>query len=221
MPTGSEILEVAAKEIGYHERANKDTKYGRWYGLNNNPWCMMFALWCYEQAGAKIPFKTASCGAMLRWYKMYRPECIVDTPTKGCLVIFDLPHTKTLTDHVGLFESLEGGFITTIDGNTSSSNDANGGYVNRRIRRKNLVHAYIKPRELEEEMTGKDIYMALSDYLAKQPLPEWAKKEVEDAVKLGITDGSNPNVLIPRYQAAIMAKRAYEKAKKDILSTLK
>ena len=70
-------------------------------------------------------------------------------------------------------------------------------------------------------MTGKDIYMALSEFLAKEPLPEWAKSEMEQAVKLGITDGSNPNVLIPRYQAAIMAKRAYEKAKKDILSTLK
>lgn len=221
MATGRDILAVAAKEIGYHEGAGKDNKFGRWYGLNNNPWCLMFVLWCYEQAGVKIPFKTASCGTLLRWYKANQPDCIVKTPTKGCLVIYDLPNTKSLTDHVGLFESLEGGFVTTIDGNTSSSNDANGGYVNRRTRRKNLVHAYIKPRELEDEMTGKDIYMALSEFLTKEPLPEWAKAEMEEAVKLGITDGSNPNVLIPRYQAAIMAKRAYEKAKKDILSTLK
>ena len=55
----------------------------------------------------------------------------------------------------------------------------------------------------------------------KKSVSSWAKAEMEEAVKLGITDGSNPNVLIPRYQAAIMAKRAYEKAKKDILSTLK
>ena len=38
-----------------------------------------------------------------------------------------------------------------------------------------------------------------------------AKEELEEAVKLGITDGKEPMQLIPRYQAAIMAKRARER----------
>jgi hypothetical protein len=57
-------------------------------------------------------------------------------------------------------------------------------------------------------MSGEEIYNALQAYLAKQPLPEWAKAEIEEAKALGITDGKNPMQLIPRYQAAIMAKRA-------------
>lgn len=57
-------------------------------------------------------------------------------------------------------------------------------------------------------MTGKEIYDALTDYLSRQPVPAWAKKELEEAVKLGITDGKDPMQPIPRYQAAIMAKRA-------------
>lgn len=73
MATGRDILAVAAKEIGYHEGVGKDNKFGRWYGLNNSPWCLMFVLWCYEQAGVKIPFKTASCGTLLRWYKANQP----------------------------------------------------------------------------------------------------------------------------------------------------
>lgn len=221
MATGKDILAIACGELGYKEGKNKDTKYGKWYGLNNDAWCMIFCQWVYAKAGIPLLYKTASCGALLRWYQNNQPECIVDKPQKGCLVIFDLPNTKFVTDHVGLYEASSNKYITTIDGNTSSTNDANGGYVNRRTRHVKYVHAYIIPKELEEDMTGKDIYMALSEFLAKEPLPEWAKAELDEAVKLGVTDGSNPNVLIPRYQAAIMAKRACEKAKKDILSTLK
>ena len=57
-------------------------------------------------------------------------------------------------------------------------------------------------------MTGKQIYNALNGYMDTLPVPEWAKKELAEAEKLGITDGQNPARLIPRYQAAIMAKRA-------------
>jgi hypothetical protein len=39
-------------------------------------------------------------------------------------------------------------------------------------------------------------------------VPEWAKTELQEAIDLGITDGTRPMQLIPRYQAAIMAKRA-------------
>ena len=70
-------------------------------------------------------------------------------------------------------------------------------------------------------MTGEEIYLALSEYLTKQELPDWAKAEYGEAIASGFTDGTNPCVLIPRYQATLIAKRAYEKAKKDILTTLK
>lgn len=57
-------------------------------------------------------------------------------------------------------------------------------------------------------MTGKEIYDALQGYLKEQSVPEWAKSELAEAVSLGITDGSNPCQLVPRYQAAIMTLRA-------------
>lgn len=63
----------------------------------------------------------------------------------------------------------------------------------------------------DEYMTGEQIYKELQNYLAKQPLPSWAKAELDEAIALGITDGSNPMQLIPRYQAAIMAKRVLKK----------
>ena len=57
----------------------------------------------------------------------------------------------------------------------------------------------------------KEIYNALQNYLKDQPLPDWADKEMKEAMALGITDGTNPMIFIPRYQAAIMAKRAAKK----------
>ena len=67
---------------------------------------------------------------------------------------------------------------------------------------------YNNPKPKEDIMTGKEIYDALQGYLAEQPVPDWAKAELQEAADLGITDGSRPMELIPRYQAAIMAKRA-------------
>ena len=67
--------------------------------------------------------------------------------------------------------------------------------------------------EEDEDMTGEDIYKKLKDYLSTQPVPAWARDELQEAVDMGITDGMRPMELVPRYQAAIMAKRATKAAK--------
>ena len=68
--------------------------------------------------------------------------------------------------------------------------------------------------EEKDNMTGEQIYNALNAYLDTQPVPEWAKKELAEAKEMGITDGKSPMRMVPRYQAAIMAKRAAENVKK-------
>ena len=60
----------------------------------------------------------------------------------------------------------------------------------------------------DDTMTGEAIYNALKEYTDTAEAPEWAKAELQEAVTAGITDGTRPMELIPRYQAAIMAKRA-------------
>ncbi len=153
MATGEELLAIAAREIGYHEGAGRRTKYGEWYGLQGQPWCMEFVQWAYHVCGADLPFKTASCGELLRWYRKNQPECITNKPVRGCVVIFDFKGTACDTDHTGLFESKTADAITTIDGNTSNGSDGDGGYVQRRTRKLRYARPiYIIPRELEEEM---------------------------------------------------------------------
>ena len=66
-------------------------------------------------------------------------------------------------------------------------------------------------------MTDEKFAEFMNRYLqnqADQPLPSWAKEELQEAVDAGITDGTRPMQLIPRYQAAIMALRAMKGQKK-------
>lgn len=72
----------------------------------------------------------------------------------------------------------------------------------------NFIKSWVKE---DEEMTyekWKEYHERYMAELAEQDVPDWAKAELEEAIKLGITDGTRPMQLIPRYQAAIMAKRA-------------
>ncbi len=65
-------------------------------------------------------------------------------------------------------------------------------------------------KERMEDMTGEEIVKRINEYTASLPVPDWAEAELKEAVELGITDGTNPMGLIPRYQAALMAKRAVD-----------
>ena len=55
MATVRELLDIARGELGYKETpANSNrTKYGAWYGLDGQPWCVMFVEWVFAQAGVK------------------------------------------------------------------------------------------------------------------------------------------------------------------------
>lgn len=207
-------LETAIREIGVTEypRNSNNVKYNTEFygqevhdGLWNTtfPWCMAFVQWCFKHAGYQLPYKTASCSGLLNWYKKNKPERIVTAPKANDIAIFNFGHT-------GIVESVKGQYVTCIEGNTSASDASNGGEVMRATRKLSQVSGFIRPYDFEEEndMTGEEIYTRLNNYLANVPLPEWAKKEYEEAKAMGITDGSAPMVLIPRYQAAIMAKRA-------------
>ena len=218
MAKTSELLAVAQKELGNTESpaGSNRTKYGRWIGLDGQPWCMSFVQWCCAQVGKMLPYRTGSCSALLDWYRKNKPECIVTTPKPGDIIIYNFGHT-------GFVESVGSGTITAIEGNTSAGeagSQDNGGGVFRRTRSKILVKAYIRPFEEDEnmdintllkQMTDKQAYELLEKaqrHAATLPAPDWAAAELQEAVGKGITDGSRPMGLTMRYETAIMTKRA-------------
>lgn len=185
--TANEIFAVALREIGYHEGRNKDNKYGRWYGLNNAPWCMEFVQWVYAEAGEALPVRTPSCGALLNWYKTNQPECITDEPVEGCIVIFDFPGGAA-TDHTGIFVSRTDATVTTIDGNTSGVNDDNGGWVAQKTRTLSYARPYyVVPRCLKKGTEETERFDTLAEIRKKAP---WAAETVEKLVSRGALNGT-------------------------------
>lgn len=51
------------------------------------------------------------------------------------------------------------------------------------------------------------IFEKAQRHAAALPLPQWAQAEYAEAVAVGITDGEDPMMPVPRYQAALMALR--------------
>lgn len=233
------VLKVARDEIGTAEKPknSNNVKYNTWYykqevwdGKNGGkyPWCMAFVQWCFNEAGCPLPYKTASCSALLDWYKTNRPKLVHSEPQRGDIVIYK--------GHTGIFEKIgpDPKYMYVIEGNTAVGNDDNGGCVMQRYRKVSSAIAFITPFEAEKEededdkmididefvrtMTDKqayDIIVKAQAYAATLPMPGWAVGTVNRAISHGVTDGTKPMVLIPRYQAAIMADRAYEANTKE------
>jgi hypothetical protein len=155
----------------------------------------------------------------MNWYK--QNGAFFAEPQVGDQIFFSNDGWAT-SYHTGLVVGVVDGRVYTIEGNTSSGAAvvANGGCVAEknypvgyaRYGRPNYSLVENKTFERDDEiMTGEQIYEKLNEYLREQPCPDWAKAELAEAVKMGITDGTRPCELIPRYQAAIMAKRAISK----------
>lgn len=136
MATAADFVNVAASQIGTKESpANSNhVKYGEWYGLDYNPWCDMFVSWCANQIGASdIVGKFAYCPSHVNFAKsLGRWLDREEKPQPGDVIFFANRGTAC---HVGIVERRNGTeSVTTIEGNTSTSSNDNGGAVMRRTR---------------------------------------------------------------------------------------
>ena len=202
------VITFAKSEIGTVENpANSNrTKYGAAYGMNGQPWCVMFLWYCFQQGGEDSAFfggaKTASCGVLLRWYKEQGLTVPVAEAQAGDILILNFSGTQD-TEHCGLVESVENGVLHTIEGNTSGNGSQdNGGAVMRKIRYPAQVVGVCRPQYKEEKK--------VSDYAG-----HWAEAAI-DAVKAaglmqGDPDGNfRPNDPLTRAEAATILARQME-----------
>lgn len=137
MATASEFVKKAASQIGYKESpsGSNRVKYWDWYGsLQGNPWCDCFVSWCAAQVGAgSIVGKYAYCPSHVNYAKkLGRWLGRTSTPQAGDVVFFS---NGKRACHVGIVEKrLSSTRVQTIEGNTSTSSNDNGGAVMRRTR---------------------------------------------------------------------------------------
>lgn len=133
----SDILEGARRELGTSEIGNTNqVKYNDWYygrhvAGDAYPWCMAYVQYIFATYGEALPYKTASCSALLDWYRKHRPDAVKSTGQPGDIVIY--------SGHTGIYETAGGtkDFVA-IEGNY-------GNKVTRVNRRNSEVIAFIRP----------------------------------------------------------------------------
>jgi hypothetical protein len=141
-PLREKALERAAKDVGMKEKpanTNRCPITRRW-GIVG-PWCSMAVSVWYIDAGSKafrehvdwayVPYLLAAA------VEGNRGVALVDANhvKRGDVVTFDWEQNG-VADHVGLFDAWidQGKTFRTIEGNTATGNDSNGGQVMRRER---------------------------------------------------------------------------------------
>lgn len=138
------IIKTAEAEIGYKEtpaNSNK-TKYGKWFGWDGVAWCAMFVSWVYNKSGyplGNIGWKNGFAGCQSGYAFFKKKGWITTTPVEGDIVLFDW-NGDGRYDHTGIFvKQLTAKTFETIEGNTSVTNQSNGGEVMRRERKYNVA----------------------------------------------------------------------------------
>lgn len=149
MTTASDVLRIAASQIGYSrwDDPKAGTKYGRWfaeitgdgyYGQSGVPYCAMFVSWCLTQAKqACVGFPGAYCPTILAAARRAGLAVAYSQAKPGDIVFFDWDGGET--DHVGFVELNKGSYYQTIEGNTGN------GQVLRRTRALSTVCGVIRP----------------------------------------------------------------------------
>lgn len=149
--TLARVLDVAELQLDYveHPAGSNRTKYGRFMGLDGQPWCLAFTIWCFHKAGFNLFKETGSCTAFVNQYRKVSPSQIVTKDYKpGDIVFFDFSGNRRKTEHVGIVKAVSatGKTIITIEGNTGTGNNTNGGCVMERSRSVQLVTCAVRPK---------------------------------------------------------------------------
>ena len=203
MKTVKELLVLAQKELGNTESpaGSNRTKYGKWFGLDGNAWCMMFVMWVFAQLGVKLPARTASCGELMR--AAQKAGCWVTRDfLPGDVVIYDFPGGAA-TDHCGIVEFPFPDYgVQAIEGNTSESgSQSNGGMVCRKNRPMKYIVGAVRPQfdeeteedDMDQEKFNQMFKTAMDSYrkeLRDNDSGAWSEAAREYAVSSGLFEGS-------------------------------
>lgn len=150
--TAQDIINWALSQVGYKEGSNNDNKYGKQYGLNNQPYCCIF-VWCdFKDNGASDLFyggkKTASCTTLYNWAKKNGQTVSVSAIQPGDVYFCDWDNSGDC-DHVGICVEKSGSDVIGVEANTSkgtTGSQSNGDGVYKRKRPLKQVKRVWRPK---------------------------------------------------------------------------
>ena len=209
------VIKIATNEVGYVEKASKNdlysttgnpgsanyTKYAKDMSVysagifaNGYAWCDTFVDWCFTKA-----YGSEKALLLIHGWSAYTPTSAGyfknhgqwhTTPKKGDVVFFK--DSQGTICHTGIVCSVDGGYITTVEGNTSTGSGvvANGGGVAKKkySASYNRIAGYGRPDyslvKEEPERSKDGMYNKIED------CPLWAQPYVKAAVNSGYVKGT-------------------------------
>jgi hypothetical protein len=131
MTTPQDVIKLASSyaTAHYKEDARNDNVFGKWYGVNNIPWCAIFVSYVFNKTGAGAlvaagnPKGFASCTVAVRWFENHNRIVKAKDAQPGDIVFMCFNGTGAF-DHVGICISNDpkNKVLHTVEGNTVNPN---------------------------------------------------------------------------------------------------
>lgn len=158
------VIRVALQQYHYTESppGSNRTKYGKWFGLNGQPWCSEYVCWCGAHADGDNPIAKSANAAGIQDLTVKtkggkyilqhtgnnkKKKAALDKIRYGDNVSFNF-HGGTSREHTGVAVGVWGEYVYCIEGNTSFDNkgsQSNGGAVALRKRHYTTIVCVDRP----------------------------------------------------------------------------
>ena len=168
--SASKIITKAKSFVGTSDDGNNNVMfntdyYGREVSGDDYPWCAVFVWDVFRLCGASSIYygggKCAYTPTLANFYK--NQGRWYDSPEPGDLVFFKWAGSSRIC-HVGIvMEVNSDSEITTIEGNTSTSNNSNGGSVMIRRRNFRYIEGFARPDYLTDYSNDDNDYTNSSE----------------------------------------------------------
>lgn len=149
-PTAEKVIKFA-KSFVRNAPYKPPNRFTRWFGFGEKsvPYCAIFVYYCIAKAGGKELMSGCSnkayCPTIYNWGKnkgYLFPRTV--KAKQGDLALFDW-QKDGVCDHIGfVISDMGGGYVRTVEGNTSNVNNSNGGCVQIRQRRKSDIKGFVR-----------------------------------------------------------------------------
>lgn len=114
-----------------------------------------------------IPVKTDSCPTMYKQAAKKKMTVSWGNHKFGDIILFDFNKNGT-ADHIGIVIDKTGSTVRTIEGNTGSGNNTNGGQVQIRSRAKSTTKCFVRPKYTKNITPAMVVYTALGQVGVKE-----------------------------------------------------
>ncbi len=139
----SALAQIGVREVGGNNQGREVEMYLKSVGLGKGyAWCMAFVYWNFEQAAKKLgqPNPLVKTAGVLRGWNEATCTRILAKDSKNNPALVKPGHIFIMDygggyGHTGIVKEVNGGFITTIEGNTNTQLSREGGGVYQQIRK--------------------------------------------------------------------------------------